>query len=104
MLIAPEALAALPGLAGAVVRDAEPLGLAQGAPERVTLDVAGARRDALLRRSPDLERAANNIAALEALGRARFAAAPRSARLGRPLSSPGTKASSPRYGTHRRAA
>jgi aminoglycoside phosphotransferase (APT) family kinase protein len=77
MLLDAEALAALPGFRGAIVRDVEPLGLALGAPEHVILEVAGERRDVLLRRPGDPDRAANNIAVLEALGRAGFDAAPR---------------------------
>lgn len=79
MLVDPARLiAALPLPPGASI-DIEPLGLLPGSPEQVVVSQPGQPPSVrfLVRRSPDSERAANNIAVLEALERAGFRPAPR---------------------------
>lgn len=79
MLVDPARLrAALPLPAGASI-EVEPLGLLAGSPEQVIVSVPGQPPciGFVLRRSPDPERAQNNIAVLEALERAGYPHAPR---------------------------
>ncbi|MGD9933237.1 MAG: phosphotransferase [Dehalococcoidia bacterium] len=79
MLVDPaRLLAALPHPAAASI-DVEPLGLLPGSPEQVVVSQPGQPPSVrfVVRRSRNPERAANNIAVLEALERAGFTASPR---------------------------
>jgi aminoglycoside phosphotransferase (APT) family kinase protein len=78
MLVDPAALLRALGLPEGTVVDAEPLGDALDAPERVALrPPAGGEQVVLVRRSLDPDEAANHIAVMEALTAAAFPFAPR---------------------------
>ena len=79
MLVDPARLLAALSLPADASIDVEPLGLLPGSPEQVVVSQPGQPPAVrfVVRRSPDPERAANNIAVLEALERAGFAGSPR---------------------------
>lgn len=78
MLVDPAALLQALGLPDGTSVDAEPLGEALDAPERVALRPAGLpERVVLVRRSLDPDAAANHLAVMEALTRSPFPYAPR---------------------------
>ncbi len=76
MLVSPESLLTALRMFPATEVEVEPLGLRTGSPEYWRLRAAGARRDAVVRRSPDPELAANHLAVMEMLTTSGYPHAP----------------------------